>query len=321
MVRSQASRLLSSQEWAALLAIFAHLYIIYALLQAFDLRFLVQDGDPLFSVWSQWVANFPGPLMQRNWQALFLVVTTAFLWRQMMQSYKRWIWEVAAVLPVCGLFLTASRSGIIVLALACAGVLLLSPDWKKNIFSMLRSIAIGGVMSAMILYVAPEIAGQNIVERVETGGFLPRILIWDINLNLFLSHPWLGIGWGNLPAYGMDGTLMALEEHPELAAAASMMPFAHVWAHNVVLQFLAEGGIFGGAAMLIVLAALGMQGWKWFVVKLEHADDGQINGWLASVLMLAHGMVSVSLMQPFFMVLLALSLAACFSPVHKGAEQ
>jgi len=243
-------------------------------------------------------------------------VTIAFVWRQITKHHQPWIWEIVAILPVCGLFLTASRSGIIVLGIAYIGILLFSMDWKKHALPLLRSLLIGGGLSMLIFHFAPEITGPSIVERVETGGFLPRLLIWDLNLNLFLKHPWFGIGWGNLPAYGMDGTVMALGAHPKLAITAAMMPLAHVWAHNIALQFMAEGGVFGMAAILLVLLALGVQGWKWFIVKQEYADNGQINGWLASVLILAHGMVSVSLMQPFFMVLLALSLAACFHPSH-----
>jgi len=318
MSSSCSSLLLRSPQWAVLLAIVAHLYIIYALLQAFDLRFFMPDYDSLFLFWSTHTANFPGPLMQRNMQSLFLVICIAFLWLQLIKSHTRWVWGIATILPLCGLLLTASRSGILVLTIAAICILIFSKKRLSDTCSILWPAILAWLTYTWIIAspVTAEILGHDIIERIETSGVLPRILIWDMSLNVFLSHPWFGVGWGNLAAHGMDGIAMALSAHPFLNDTASTLPFAHVWSHNIILQFLAEGGVFGGIAILIILVALGRQAWQWFVIQ-KHQNDEIIYGWLMSILILAHGMVSISLMQPFFMCLLALSLSACFSPVQK----
>jgi len=317
MSSSHSARLLQSPQWASLLSITAHLYIIYALLQTFDLRFPIANHDSLFLFWSTHTANFPGPLMQRNMQSLFLVVCIAFLWMQMIKSYTRWVWNIATILPLCGLLLTASRSGILILSIAIICILVVSQKRLHDAAFILLSIILAWLLYTWIISVPiTETSATGIIERIETSAVLPRILIWAMSFNIFLSHPWFGVGWGNLPAHGMDGIAMTLSNYPFLEDTASTMPYAHVWSHNIILQFLAEGGVWGGAAIFMILIALGKQGWKWIVTQAYH-DDERIYGWLMSILILAHGMVSISLMQPFFMCLLALSLSACFSPVLK----
>ena len=318
---SHANRLLYSPQWATLIALFAHLYVIYALLQAFDLRFFMPDKNALFLIWSSQTQNFPGPLMQRNMQSLFLVISISFLWLQMTKQRSQKMWPIATILPICGLLLTASRSGMLVLAIAAIGVLLFSKNKRHDVVSMLwPAILAWLIYTWVMMFPIAATSGADIIERIETSGVLPRILVWDMSLHIFLTHPWFGVGWGNLPAHGMDGIAMALAANPFLASTASTLSVAHIWAHNIVLQFLSEGGIFGGAAIFIILAALLKQTWKWLSYR-EYPDDGQIHGWLMSILILAHGMVSISLMQPFFMSLLALALAACFSPMPKGTER
>jgi len=317
MSSSRASLLLQSPQWAALLAITAHLYIIYALLQAFDLRFLIPNNNALFLFWSTHTVNFPGPLMQRNMQSLFLVICIAFLWMQMIKSHRRWIWAAVTILPLCGLLLTASRSGILVLTIAVICILFFSKKKLYDTGAILWPAILAWLIYTWIMAIPiTATSGTGIIERIETGGVLPRILIWAMSLNIFFSHPWFGVGWGNLAAHGMDGITMTLSTYPFLENTASTIPYAHVWSHNIIFQFLAEGGVCGGIAIFIILIALGRQGWKWLVTH-EYRDDKRIYGWLMSVLILAHGMVSISLMQPFFMCLLALSLSACFSPMHE----
>ncbi len=318
MAIPQASSLLKSPYWAALLAIIAHVYVIYALLQTFDLSFLAPNKDALFLVWFDQKSYYTGPFMQRNMQSLFLVVCIAFLWMQMIKSYTRWVWNIAAILPLCGLLLTASRSGILILSIAIICILLISKKRLYDAALILLSIILAWLLYTWIISIPiTETSGTDIIERIETSSVLPRILIWVMSFNIFLSHPWFGIGWGNLPAHGMDGIAMALSTYPSLEETASTMPYAHVWSHNIILQFLAEGGVWGGAAIFVILIALGKQAWKWIVTQ---AYDEHIYGWLISVLILAHGMVSISLMQPFFMCLLALSLSACSSPIVKKVK-
>jgi len=317
MATPQASSLLKSPYWAALLAIIAHLYVIYALLQSFDLHFLMPDKDALFLVWFDQKSYYSGPFMQRNMQALFLLISIVFLWLHMIKHQYRWSWGAATIVPICGLLLTASRSGILILLIAAIIIFLLSKDKPTYALSVIWPIVLAWLIYSWILiFPSTESTLPNLVERVESTGVLPRILVWTMSLQIFFTHPWLGVGWGNLPAHDMEGIIMALDTYPTLANIASTMPFAHVWSHNIILQFLVEGGVFGATAIAVVLIVLFKQGWQ-CLIKKKYTDEGEIYAWLMSFIILTHGMVSISVMQPFFMALLALSLAACFSPIHE----
>lgn len=317
MSKSSSSSLLASRAWAYLLAITAHLYVIYAVLQAFNMRFFA--GDRLFGIWSERIANFPGPLMQQNWQALFLVISIVFLWRQLEPCKKR-IWhnnpttyEILSYIPICGLFLTSSRSGFIALLFGLILVLGVAGDKTHTFIRILRSLLFGGCLSAIIIYFAPDSLGTNIVERVQDGSYMTRLLIWDMAIHLFIEHPLLGVGLGNMPAHGVDGVLLALSDHPWLAPASSQMAGGHAWAHNFILQLLAEAGLVG-LVCAVLLAWLPIQRY-WILAarkaKFKHSEViGCVNGAIASIIILIHGMVSVSIMQPFFMMILALFLSA-----------
>jgi len=313
-MRPNARLVLGSGAWSALLAMIATLYIVFALLEVFDLRFL--DGSRMFRIWTGHETFFSGPLRQRNMQSLFLVVVVVFLFRRMhLPSERAWIWSLAAAIPVCGLVLTASRSGAACLTLALA-LMLCSRTWRRHaVAPALASLILGSILSVYVLHMAhtmPAHAGaENLIEHVENGGIMPRLFIWDLSWQLFLQHPFAGVGWGNLPAHGMDGAILAVQAHPELAEIASSLPFAHVWSHNLVLQFLVEGGAMGGLAVTLMLLAVARRGaaiWR----QRGSMADATVTAWMACVVMLLHGMASVALIQPFFMVMLALLLSAVF---------
>lgn len=326
LARETAHRLLGSSAWASILALIANLYVMYAILQAFDLRFLA--GDRLFGVWSENVAFFPGPLMQRNWEALFLAFSLVFLWSRALdrpapENTPSLLWELASWIPVTGVFLTSSRSGILVLLLGAALLLVSSKERKLGGQVIGRSLLAGLLISTTIMFLAPDVSGENAVKRFETGDYKTRLLIWAMSLELFLEHPWLGIGLGNMPAYGMEGTIRALDAYPSLATAGSALHGGHAWAHNLFLQFLAEDGLLGGIAIALLCWFLWRQGKPWISGKKDMVDDvtlGMRNGWIAACLIIVHGMVSVSAMQPYFLVLLGLALASQMPAEAKNAS-
>jgi len=313
-----AARLINSTAWANCIVIIAHIYILYALLNAFHLHFFEQAPDSLFLFWSNTVVNFPGPLQQRNFQGLFLVLTIILLWRKIQISPKQaWIWELASILPICGVFLTASRSALLLLITSSIFVWYFSTKRKQCFFSICLASILGALLSSYILYTLPSNqAGLNVIHRMlETESF-PRLFIWDVSWQLFLQHPFFGIGWGNLPAHAIEGMVASVGAHPSLAPTSSTLhSFGHIWSHNVVLQFLAEGGFFGGLGILIVVCTLAKKGW-FLLSSPSYADKNshQITGWILSATILAHGMVSISLLQPFFLALFALFLAASLTP-------
>lgn len=78
-----------------------------------------------------------------------------------------------------------------------------------------------------------------------------RLREWAIAWQVFCDHPFMGVGIGN---YGG----VAFEKHIELGVLSPAGFFIH--SHNLLLQFLAELGVFGGLWLLLFFA-LGAKGW------------------------------------------------------------
>ena len=302
----------SSPSWAIMMVVFAHLYILYALIEAFHLQWF--DNGNLFLVWSHQTAHFSGPLRQQNQQALFLVIATILAWRQALSAPPFRRWQLAAILPICGVFLTASRSGLLVLLFAALLVWLF--DRRRSLMMLTTTLLSGLLLSMTILALTPNPTDTSVAAHVATAlnDSTPsiRIMVWHICLQLWQSHPWLGIGWGNLAAHFLDGAAIVIPTHPEFAPISSNLGGGVTQAHNLILQFLVEGGVLAASALLLLFVALAKKAQQWWKAPPTGASSS-VSGWICAMVLLAHGMVSIALMEPFFMVLLAMALAACFS--------
>ncbi|MDQ6951627.1 MAG: O-antigen ligase family protein [Mariprofundales bacterium] len=322
MLRGENNRWFSSKNWLLLLALFAHLYLIYALIEAFHLQFF-RGGNGLFLFWSNKTAHFPGPLRQQNQQALFLVFTIIPLWRYALASRQQLWWELATILPIAGVFLTASRSGLIVLILAALLIWILTKFEKGCLITLSRTLILGAILSWGIASIAPDQTDNSMLEHIlaavteDTPSI--RIMLWNIGLHLWLEQPWLGIGWGNLAAHLVNGAIPVLSAHPEFAPIAASLAGGVTNIHNIILQFLLEGGVAAGLALLLLFSALSHRAWTWWRNPPPQQSE-QVSGWICAVVILTHGMVSVAIMEPFFMVLLAISLAVCFADDHEAPE-
>ncbi len=312
MARARAVDLLSSERFCWLLTAIAYVYVGYALIQAYDLRFFAAGAvGRLFPVWTEATARFPGPLMQANWQGVFLALVACIQYFQGLRHPERLrLWAVLSVVPLMGLLLTSSRSALLAVILGLACLLWLAPRRRSILIAIVVSFMVAAALAASVNATAPDITtGQGMLDRIEAGSFIDRLLIWDMCLHLGLAHPWIGVGWGNLPAHGVDGTIAAVARHPSFAPMAAAMSGGSAWAHNLLLQGWVEGGIMGLLAVLILCAAVLRRA---LALLARPAIDGVALGTILAGMLLFHGMLSVSIMQPYFMALLALALAASF---------
>ncbi|MDX8413449.1 MAG: O-antigen ligase family protein, partial [Mariprofundales bacterium] len=303
-------------SWIHPLVLFAHLYVVYALIEAFHLQWFHDSGNFLF--WSNKIDHFPGPLRQQNQQALFLIISTVLTWRQTIQSQHSWQWELASILPIAGVFLTSSRSGVIILTLAALLAWAFARLQPRMLWILIRTLALGAMLSMTIMAISPT-GETNVIAHIQhtVSDSAPsiRVMVWNICLQLWLQHPWLGVGWGNLGAHLYDAAAPVIIAHPEYRSIASHLAGGVTQAHNVILQFLVEGGIVTASALLLLFTALGKLARQWWRSP-PPAISPAVTGWICATVILAHGMVSVTIMEPFFMVLLAMALAACFSNNH-----
>lgn len=318
MARGRATGMLAGSRFAWLLTAAAYAYVGYALIQAYDLRFFAAGAaERLFPVWSNLVARFPGPLMQANWQGIFLALVACAQYFQAMREPSRLrLWAALSVVPLTGLLLTSSRSALLAVILGLGCLWWLARERRHLAVAIAIAFALAAALAAGINATTPGLsAGQAMLDRIETGHFSDRLLIWDMCLHLGLAHPWIGVGWGNLPAYGIDGTLAAMARHPAFAPMGAALSGGSAWAHNLLLQGWVEGGLLGLAAALLLCAAVLRRA---YALLARPAVDGVALGTILAGMLLFHGMLSVSLMQPYFMALMALMLAAAYPEAGDG---
>ena len=83
------------------------------------------------------------------------------------------------------------------------------------------------------------------LSSTEPGGtFLLRLTLWKAALGAFLDHPLVGIG---------PGMFKAVQEiYPSMRMDPAFIYVRGLSAHNQVLHYLAEAGIIGGFAMILI---------------------------------------------------------------------
>lgn len=308
MAGNAAAPLLGRRSWGLIAAFSGNVAVLLALLQQFHL--LPYDESALFPVWQPESANFAGMLMQQNMQSLLLALLCMPMWARGMSESRGWPWWLASLLPCAGVLVTSSRGSFLVLLLGAGLLALMSRSrWRHGLVMLMVFVLAGGLSTYWHQWQALIGHAPNLIERMSGGGVQGRLFVWDMCWQLFLTHPWLGIGAGNLMSWGTVAIPPVLAEHPQFGSAASAMVGGHAYAHNMVLQFLMEWGVVGGVAMLgfILVAVHRATG---LIRPGADPIDGQVQGGVGVLMMMLHGMFSVSMMQGYFIVLLGLYCAA-----------
>jgi O-antigen ligase len=87
--------------------------------------------------------------------------------------------------------------------------------------------------------------------EITDGNFsvLERLAHWQAGMRMFNTSPWIGLGIGN---YGVA--------YARFASPHWYDSLGH--AHNLYINFLAETGIFGALAFLVLWASAGLFAWR-----------------------------------------------------------
>jgi O-antigen ligase len=184
-----------------------------------------------------------GQLLTQNASYLGCVAALGVMSLAMVMSWSRggWVGIAAALLVVT--VARSRRALIIALALGlCAAYLLL----------------IGGASylpPALVQRVAdflPYLSGVDPARvQVTDANFavVERMAHWLAAMGMFSDHPWLGVGIGNYPV-----------AYARYALGRWRDPLGH--AHNYYLNIIAEAGVTGLAAYLILFAACLLYAWR-----------------------------------------------------------
>lgn len=169
-------------------------------------------------------------------------------------SLRRWTLSIAVLVATgvaaVALLLSLSRMSIIATPVGIVVVALLLP--KRVLLA--RGVALVALAAAVAVF-ATSLGGRSLTQRLDTvlhptaahvstaAGDRARIRIWNAALKTAEANPVTGVGLGNitkdLPKYGVAVT-----------SAGN--------AQDTYLQFAAEGGLLGLAAIVAVIAAAGV---------------------------------------------------------------
>ncbi|AMO97241.1 O-Antigen ligase family protein [Collimonas fungivorans] len=189
-----------------------------------------------------------------------------------------------------GIVLTGQRSGFIYVV--CLSILFWRFPMKRNASadSSHRSVwfcavpfaylALSYLMHAALHYMGSEFTSAS--QRLNSG-WDERLKLLQIGWSLFLEHPWMGIGWGRLVSY----EFLKADVLPTL-------PANHV--HNLILQLLAETGVFCTVVVLSIVVL-----WSLRFLKFVASPEKQFVLGVAIVLGM-HSMAEYPLWYAYFLL-------------------
>lgn len=232
-------------------------------------QFLFQVGPPGFILFGRYMraygtfrqpnpfAGYLGLLLPLGYSAVW-VKGRAVLSRQAALG-ERLLWSLAlgtSLLMALGIVASWSR-GALVGVLGGLALVALRLGRRVWLFLLIVSFALALLAPALLgalpggfierLGDALTLIGQDLstVEITDANfALVERYAHWQAAWRMFAQQPWLGVGLGQYPAV-----------YPHVAIPRWQDPLGH--AHNIYLNFLAEGGLVGlGAYVALILAAL-----------------------------------------------------------------
>lgn len=158
-----------------------------------------------------------------------------------------WIWSISTLSR--GVWLAQSLATLFV-------VIQLWEYSKKRILIFILSASLSWLIAIQISTHANESSQyliQNSYQSTVNHGLDQRLIIWRSVTHVIAEHPLLGVGFGNLGAHYLSGQAKTLQE-PYFLKKTGL--FQTNYAHNILLQMWAEGGISGLILCLIISGTL-----------------------------------------------------------------
>ncbi len=206
----------------------------------------VLQGGGLYGYRATTEARLVAAAYNPNRLAMLAVFSVAGLW-----YFRRSLWlpglRAALILAIgvmgLAVFMTASRSGLLGLAVCFAGILW---DEKVSIRALVNWILGAVLVGVLVSQFVPERSLERITNLPGTqqaqlgegaGSLERRSRTWQIAWELFLDSPFLGVGMGNWE-------VARFLKDPARSTAAP---------HSSYLLALVEGGVFCLAGFLVLL--------------------------------------------------------------------
>lgn len=199
-------------------------------LMAFVTGILMFNADLLFN-------GFSNPRFLNQFQILFMPILAylAFHHWQAAHRYSKLLASIIfATLLVqwCIAFSLGGRGLWLGLAVSHAALIVFFPRFWRLLAVQAAAGLLGFIVFYLMFTVVPEWLGQtSLVRDSMRFGLSKREVIWQLAWDMFIANPWLGVG----PMH-FSAEVNSVAAHP----------------HQVVLQWLAEWGIFATLAAIFI---------------------------------------------------------------------
>lgn len=238
-------------------------------------QFIFQIGPPWFVIFGRFMrasGSFRQPNPYAGYLGLCLPVAfslTLWAWQRMRQRPLLLLGYGGATAAIgIGLLVSWSRGGWLG-AVGGVGIVLALYNWQTRLLSAFAAIL--ALLTTLLGTLRPEMVPASLLQRLqdiptllglrnleeilqqpltdENFALLERVAHWVVALRLWERTPWLGIGPGNYAWLYPE----IIQLDPYLVRWTE--PLGH--AHNIYLNVLAEGGLVGLAAFLLLWGIIG----------------------------------------------------------------
>ena len=176
------------------------------------------------------------------------------------------LWGLLACLYSVGLALTVSRTPwlqtavIVAIGLAMAWserrTAVLVNGWQRSrrwlvpLLTLVAFMVMNTVVRSLDHRYGWQLAESAADRFSDPGQISPRLSLWKYGWTMFVTHPLLGVGWGEFPRFQYQ----LVEQLGRVEIANN--------SHDVIIDVLAKTGIVGGA-----IVALGFGFWAWRTLR------------------------------------------------------
>lgn len=171
-------------------------------------------------------------------------------WRQLSLAPRL---AMAAALTLLAVAIVATGSRVAVLCLPVLAVLAVVPSLRKSWKPFLAVLVLLGVAATALIAADPWVLRKH-ARNVESQNVLAyRDLLWERAVVTWRAHPFFGVGMDNFSRVSTERYRAWTEAEGRTWDPARDFPAPH--AHSLYFDTLAERGLLGVAAMLLLFLA------------------------------------------------------------------